>query len=150
MNLKFKKLAKSFLRTFFKSSNVNQIRSNFFLKLRKKFFTKKFSTKDFVFFLNDLGIEKGDTVIMQSSWTEFYNYTGRPIDIVSSVIDLIGSQGNIVMPAGSTFKNKTIPFDILKKPTNTGIICEVFRRTKGVKRSIHYNSIVNRLIFVKI
>jgi aminoglycoside 3-N-acetyltransferase len=135
-------LIKKILILFFKSSNIYRIRDDLGLKFRSARHKKKFDTLEFLTFLADLGINRGDTVFMQSSWSEFYNYEGRQNDIVNAVIDLIGPNGNLVMPAGSVFDFKSPKFDQLKTPTNSGIICEVFRRTKNVTRSIHYNSSV--------
>tara|TARA_B100000795_G_C22771118_1_gene427905 strand:+ start:327 stop:1247 length:921 start_codon:yes stop_codon:yes gene_type:complete len=133
---------KSLLRFFFKSSNVFRIQNELNLKLNKIRFTKKYNTEEFLSFLSNLNINSGDTVFMQSRWNEFYNYEGRPNDIVNAVIELIGPNGNLIMPAGSFFDHKNPNFNQLKTPTNTGIICEIFRRTKNVTRSIHYNSSV--------
>lgn len=137
-----KSIKKWLLKLIFKSSNIYQIRNTFVTKVKKRILSQKDDTKDFLFHLSKLGIRKGDTTVVQSRWNEFYNFKSKTNDIVKAIIDLIGPDGNIIMFAGSNFNLENPNFDTLKTPTNTGIICEIFRRNQGVRRSIHYNSSV--------
>lgn len=137
-----KNISKQILRFFFKSSNPFQIYKDYSLKIQKTIYRKKFGIEEFMEFFSSLGILPGDTIFLQTSWLQFYNFNGSPLEIVDSIIEYIGENGNLVMPSHTDFNFETKIFDYQKTPTNSGIICEVFRRRKGVHRSIHYNSSV--------
>ena len=108
----------------------------------KNFFTKKFNSKDFVNFIEDLGIEEKDTVFFPSSWNEFYNFNDGIKDLINSLIEFLGDKGNLVMPSNTNLYCEGSIFDVKKTPTNAGLIAELFRRSPNVKRSIHLNSSV--------
>ena len=59
----------------------------------KNFFTKKFNSKDFVNFIEDLGIEEKNTVFFPSSWNEFYNFNDGIKDLINSLIEFLGEKG---------------------------------------------------------
>lgn len=136
-----KKIAKDTLDHFFGSRNPFAIYNTIKLRAQRKLYNKKFTTKEFLDFIISLNIKPGDTIFFQSSWTQFYNYNGRPNELVDALIDFVGPSGTLAMPA-NTEDQRNRPFHQARTPTNAGLICEVFRRRKGVVRSIHYNSSV--------
>ena len=143
MNIKknSKQLLKLSLEKFFASRHPSAIVDKYKVALRRKLYSKKFNTDDFIQFIYELGVRPGDTVFFQSSWTEFFNYTSSPKELVEAFISFIGSEGTLAMPANSHY-DRGKPFDVKRTPTNAGLIAEVFRRMPNVKRSIHYNSSV--------
>ena len=72
-------------------------------------------------------------------------YNGSPIELVSALTKLCGPERTLVMPAfvmggrnfdlEGYFRDK--PFDIRRTPAEIGLLAEVFRRTRGVVRSLH-------------
>ena len=104
-------------------------------KIDKKIFIKKYSTEEVITLMKSMGLQKGSNVFIHSSFSEFYNYTGTPKQFIDAVLEVIGSDGTLAMPAHSSIKAGHI-FDIEKTPTVAGMIAEVFRRYPGVKRSI--------------
>lgn len=82
--------------------------------------------------LLDLGIEKGDNLMVHSSWREFYNYEGKPEDIIKILKEIIGEEGSIFMPSYGVSKTY---FDVDETKTNAGVIAEVFRTQSDTLRS---------------
>jgi aminoglycoside 3-N-acetyltransferase len=72
-------------------------------------------------------------------------YKGSAKELVAALIDVCGPERTLVMPAfvmgGRTFDTKTYfqsrPFDVVRTPSETGMLGEVFRRTSHVVRSLH-------------
>jgi aminoglycoside N3'-acetyltransferase len=111
--------------------------------------------------LGELGIRRGDLVHFQSSVSHLYRgsrektaertltpaaYAARVVDLL---VDVVGSEGTIVMNtdsltradvrrawAGLIDPDRPL-FDFRTAPTNRGLIAELFRRRRGVVRSVH-------------
>lgn len=115
-------------------------RQKYFLA-QTRWHTKKYDTQQLLDFFEGLGVTSGETVMMQTKWSQFYNYRGKPTELCNGIIEIIGNEGTLCMPCNSDY-DPSKPFDARKTPTNAGLLCESFRRQKGVKRSIHYNSSV--------
>jgi len=81
------------------------------------------------------GMKKGSSIFIQSSWGEFYKYTGTPVEFIETILETIGSKGTLSMAAFP--KNKREPFDVKNTPSNAGYLSEVFRKYPGVKRSLN-------------
>jgi aminoglycoside 3-N-acetyltransferase len=47
----------------------------------------------------NLGVTRGRTVWVQSSWNEFFNVAMRPSEVVELLRELIGVEGTLAMPA---------------------------------------------------
>ena len=93
--------------------------------------------------LQQLGIKEKDTVFLHSSFNYFNGFKGEAKGIINCLIDILGDEGNLLMvsmPYSSSsydyLKKKPI-FDVRKTPSRMGIISEMFRRKKGVLRSLH-------------
>ena len=89
-----------------------------------------------------LGITRGRTVWVQSSWNEFFNVPLRPMDVIDLMRDAIGPAGTLVMPAFPIDQDANKVFLADRAPVSTGLLCEMFRRIPGVRRSIHLASSV--------
>ena len=92
--------------------------------------------------LIDLGVTPGRTLWVQSSWNEFYNVPLRPSEMIDLLRDLLGPGGTLAMPAFPLDQNPDRLFLVDRAPVYTGLLCEVFRRYPGVRRSIHLGSSV--------
>src|SRR5258708_22268066 len=90
--------------------------------------------------LIDLGVTRGRTVWVQSSWNEFYNVPMRPSEVIDLLRELIGVEGTLAMPAFPIDQDPAKVFLVDRAPVYTGLLCEVFRRTPGVLRSIQLGS----------
>lgn len=113
-------------------------------KMRKKIgriiYKKKYSAQDIVDAMIKLGMKKGSVVCIHSSMMEFYNYVGSAEELIKAIIDAIGPEGTLAMPA---YPNQIIAesegyiFDALKDKTVAGFLAETFRKYPGVKRSLN-------------
>jgi aminoglycoside N3'-acetyltransferase len=112
------------------------------LWLSKKIYRRPVSIADLRQQLIDLGVTPGRTLWVQSSWNEFYNVPLRPSEMIDLLRDLLGPGGTLAMPAFPIDHDPDKVFFADKAPVYTGLLCEVFRRTPGVRRSIHLSSSV--------
>jgi aminoglycoside N3'-acetyltransferase len=92
--------------------------------------------------LTDLGVTTGRTLWVQSSWNEFFNVPMRPSEVIDLLRELLGPDGTLAMPAFPIDQDPAKVFFVDKAPVYTGLLCEVFRRMPGVRRSIHLGSSV--------
>ncbi len=103
-------------------------------------YKKKYSAQDVVDVMIKLGMKKGSVVCIHSSMMEFYNYVGSAEELIKAIIDAIGPEGTLAMPA---YPNQIIAesegyvFDALKDKTVAGFLAETFRKYPGVKRSLN-------------
>ena len=118
-------------------------------KLRKRlrsFVDRKFygfSSSDLQNCLIRSGIKSGDCLLVHSSLNRFGGFNGQPIDILQLLESLVGASGCVAMPtipfSGSSedyVSTKPI-FDVLRTPSRVGLLTELFRRQRHVKRSLH-------------
>jgi aminoglycoside 3-N-acetyltransferase len=93
--------------------------------------------------LERLGIEKGDTLLVHSSYNYFNGFKENPQDIIKCLLEILGEEGNLLMVSlpyrsSSYAYLLTRPvFDVIHTPSKMGIISEIFRRREGVLRSLH-------------
>jgi aminoglycoside 3-N-acetyltransferase len=93
--------------------------------------------------LAEIGIERGDSVLVHSSFDAFEGFTGKPTDVIAVLMDAVGPEGTLLMPtlpftgtAVAWVKENPI-FDVARTPSRMGLITELFRRSPGVMRSVH-------------
>lgn len=89
--------------------------------------------------LRDAGVREGGILFVQCSYNNLVTYTGTPYELLTTLRELVGSTGTLLMPAYSSnmWQKPCRPFNVRKEPTNAGIIAELFRREVGVIRSLH-------------
>jgi aminoglycoside N3'-acetyltransferase len=112
------------------------------LWLAKKIYRRPVAVAELRQRLTDLGVTAGRTLWVQSSWNEFYNVALRPSEMIELLRDMLGANGTLAMPAFPINQDPEKLFLVDKAPVYTGLLCEVFRRTPGVLRSIHLSSSV--------
>jgi aminoglycoside N3'-acetyltransferase len=112
------------------------------LSLKKRIYRRSFSLADTRELFSQLGIERGRVIWMQSSWDEFYNLTAKPNEVLSLILDMLGPTGTLAMPAFPLVQDPARVLDIDYAPSSTGLLTEIFRRQRGVRRSIHLTSSV--------
>ncbi len=112
------------------------------LWLSKKIYRRPVAIADLRQQLIDLGVTPGRTLWVQSSWNEFYNVPLRPSEMIDLLRDLLGPDGTLAMPAFPIDQNPDKVFLVDRAPVYTGLLCEVFRRTPDMRRSIHLASSV--------
>lgn len=141
MNLKEK------FKIFFKNNlNIkNPINYLYEYKIKKRFENEKklykesYSAEDLLNKLINCGLKKGDTLFIHSSWNNFYNYSETPKKLIEVLLDYLGPEGTLAMPCFPSDQNVNKIFDVKRNPSGAGFLTEIFRRYKGVKRSININ-----------
>lgn len=99
------------------------------------FYHKKYGTEELMQKLKELGMQEGSCVFIQSSWDSFFNYEGNIKELIEEILNVIGPTGTLAMPAFPYYNDR--PLDLKKSISGAGLIAEMFRRRKGVKRSIN-------------
>jgi aminoglycoside N3'-acetyltransferase len=112
------------------------------LQLAKKIYRQPVAIADLRRHLIDLGVTPARTLWVQSSWNEFYNVPLRPSEMIELLLDLLGPEGTLAMPAFPIDQNPDKVFLVDRAPVYTGLLCEVFRRLPDVRRSIHLGASV--------
>ena len=90
--------------------------------------------------LSLLGIKRGDTVLVHSSYKSLGGIEGGAKGFFEAFIELLGEEGTLVFPALSydSVTRENPVFDIDRSPSCIGYLAEYFRtQVSGVKRSIH-------------
>jgi aminoglycoside N3'-acetyltransferase len=112
------------------------------LWLAKKIYSRPIAVAELRQQLIDLGVTTGRTLWVQSSWNEFFNVPLRPSEMIDLLRDLLGARGTLAMPAFPIDQDPARVFLVDRAPVYTGLLCEVFRRTPDVRRSIHLGASV--------
>jgi aminoglycoside N3'-acetyltransferase len=139
MNTK-KKIA-NFIKKMFKIRSVESVVKKYNIIIGKKFYKRRYNTKELIDIMKEMGLKEGSNVFIHSTWGEFYNYTGTIKEFIQSILNVIGKEGTLAMPAYPFLRNKNSVFNIKRTPTLAGLIAEEFRNYPGVKRSISMHSV---------
>lgn len=109
-------------------------------RIGKLIYHKKYSAKELVHLMQSMGMKEGSVVCIHSAMKEFYNYCGTAEELIKEILNVIGKEGTLVMPAFAPFEiqgNPDYVFDPEKDRTGAGYLAEVFRKYPGVKRSLN-------------
>lgn len=93
--------------------------------------------------LLQVGLKRGDAVIVHSSSKGFAGFRGTLQDVIRILEDVVGHEGTLMMPTLSMtggaieFAQSGKVFDPRTTPSQVGILTEIFRRSQGVQRSHH-------------
>ena len=98
-------------------------------------YTKAGLTEDF----KNLGIKKTDRVLIHSSMKSIGGVEGGADAVLDVFCEYLAENGNIALPSHSwrTINDEHNIFDPEKEPSCVGILTEIFRKRKGVLRSLH-------------
>lgn len=91
--------------------------------------------------LADLRVSKGDTVIVTSSFANL-NVQFSPDDLLNILIDIIGPDGNIIMPFyppgnSEEWVRSGKVFDMHNTPSSMGVLTQKLSERKGALKSKH-------------
>lgn len=140
-------LIKKSIKKVFGIENLTLYKQKRIRYIHKFYYREKYNAYDLVQKMIELGMKKGSIVFIHSSMTQFYNYTGSVEEFIDKIIEVIGDEGTILMPAYPKNKAKLfelskknpekVVFDVINTPSGAGYMSEVFRKKAGVKRSIN-------------
>lgn len=89
--------------------------------------------------LQELGLKKGDAVLVHSSYKSLGMVVGGIQTLVEAMLSVIGDAGTLIAPT-LTFRDVSETnrvFDYVNTPSCVGAVSEYIRHMDGVKRSIH-------------
>ena len=92
--------------------------------------------------LADLGIRRGDVLMVHATWNPNNGFRGNPAELVAALQDAVGREGVLAMTT-MTYVNETSadflargkPMDVRRSASRMGLLTEVFRRSPDVRRS---------------
>lgn len=102
-----------------------------------------FDSADLLSTLRSLGVARGDALFVHSSFDRFIGFKGTVGDLIRTLQAVIEPEGTLVMPTmpftGTAVEHVAAGkvFDVLRTPSQVGLVTELFRRTPGVVRSVH-------------
>jgi aminoglycoside 3-N-acetyltransferase len=101
-----------------------------------------YDTAAFIRALAELGIRSGDALMVHSSLHPHSGYRDRPVDMIAALKDAVGPQGLLIMPSmtytdsSRDFLSRGVEMSVRRSPSRMGLLTEVFRRGKDVRRSL--------------
>ena len=96
------------------------------------------SQSDFSQMLRSLGVERGDRLIVHSSFRRLRGLVETPDEAIDAILDCIGWKGNLVLPAFNYSSPLPEPYyDPQETPARTGIVVETGRQRPDALRSLH-------------
>jgi aminoglycoside 3-N-acetyltransferase len=110
-------------------------KENFKRKIERRIFKNRYSTDDIISLMRTMGLRKGSTVFIHSAWDEFYNYNGTIKEFIDAILEELGEEGTLAMPAYPLLSSPDSIFDVKRTRTAAGMIAETFRNYPNVKRS---------------
>jgi len=90
-------------------------------------------------YLLSSGLRRGGVVLVHSSLRSMGYVPGGAETVIRGLVDALGPDGTLLMPALSyEHVDAARPvFDVLRTPSNIGVIPETFRTRPGTMRSVH-------------
>lgn len=85
----------------------------------------------------ELGLCKGDTVLVHSSYKSLGPVEGGPETVIRAILDVVGEEGTLIAPTFNFDFCKGEPFDIRTTPSQMGIITEMVRKNPLSTRNLH-------------
>lgn len=93
--------------------------------------------------LRRIGVQRGSTLMVHSSWRAHNGFKGKPADLVRALKLAVGEEGLLVMTSmpyhnmsSSQWLARGKPMNVLRSPSMMGLVSEVFRRSENVRRSL--------------
>ena len=94
--------------------------------------------------LRKKGLKQGDALMVHSSWLPLNGFQGRPVELIAALKTVIGTEGLLSMTS-MTYQNEStraflarnMAVKIHRSASKMGLLTEVFRRGKGVERSLN-------------
>ncbi len=128
------------IKQLFGIKDISLLKKEIHKNLGKLFYHKKYTAHDIISIMQELGMHKGSVVCIHSSMKEFYNYKGTAEELITEILNEIGPEGTLMMPAFpkySLVNKEDYVFDINNDATGAGYLAESFRNYPGVVRSIN-------------
>ena len=93
-------------------------------KIQKIIYKRSFSKDELRTALHKVGVNEGTVLMVHCSWRKFYNFEGKPEDVIELLKELIGDSGTLLMPS---YGSDLSYFDVNNTVSDAGVLSEVFR-----------------------
>ena len=88
--------------------------------------------------LKKSGLEKGDVVLLHSSFKSFGEVEGGPQTVVDAFLSVLGKEGTLIVPTFNfDFSSTGKPWNVKTTPSHMGIISEFVRQNDNSRRILH-------------
>ena len=106
--------------------------------LEKIIYRKKYTADDIIDILRKQGVKPGRPLVIHSAFGNFYNYQGTADELLDKLIEFLGPDGTLCLPAFPKDKyNPNNIFDVRNTPSAAGYLTKLFMNRPGVKRSLN-------------
>jgi len=99
MPMSMRNLVRDVLRRVLRTRDLTSTLRRRRVALKRRLYKRPISLNDTRELLTQMGFGRGRVVWVQSSWNEFYNLPAKPSDVLNLMLDLLGPEGTLVMPA---------------------------------------------------
>ncbi|BBO67285.1 hypothetical protein DSCA_12150 [Desulfosarcina alkanivorans] len=135
---------RSFIVSKLSSGQKRKIKS-YLNRIKQKFvnLTMSYSQEKLERKFHDVGLKKGDAVLIHSGWSYSNGFIGTPQDVIRILKKVVGTKGTLLMvsmpyrSATSKYLKEYKSFNVRKTSGKMGLLSEIFRRQKDVSRSLH-------------
>ena len=84
-----------------------------------------------------LGVEKGDTLLVHSSYKSFGGVDGGPQAVIDAFLEVLGENGTLLMPAFNFDFCKGVDWDVRETPSQMGYMTNLVRTDPRATRVFH-------------
>lgn len=92
---------------------------------------------DLVSGFQKLGLERGDVLLVHSSYKSFGGVEGGAQTVIDALLSILGEEGTLIMPTFNFDFCKGEPWDVRNTPSHMGIITELVRNDPRSCRVFH-------------
>lgn len=83
----------------------------------------------------ELGVSKGDVLLVHSSYNSFGGVAGGPQTVINALLEVLSETGTLIVPTFNYDFCDGKSFDVLKTPSKMGIITEIVRKDPQSRRT---------------
>jgi len=87
--------------------------------------------------LKALGLERGDVVLVHSSYKSLGGVEGGPQTLLDTLLEILGRTGTLILPTFNFDFCKGSPFDVRTTPSHMGVLTELGRGHPQSRRVFH-------------
>ena len=84
-----------------------------------------------------LGVKKGDTLLIHSSYKSFGGVDGGPQTVINALLEVLGEEGTLLMPTFNFDFCKGADWDVRETPSQMGFMTNLVRTDPRAKRVFH-------------
>ena len=101
-----------------------------------------YDEQDLLNALRSVGVSRGDALMVHASLDAYSGFNGTPRSFIDTLKESVGEAGTLMMPSmpyqdsSKAYLMRNEVMNVRRTPSKMGLLSEVFRRGKDVKRSL--------------